>query len=186
MSNLPKRKLGRTGLEVTPLGFGAMELRGADSGGNNIGPAVSDEDARAVLNAGINFIDTSIDYGHAEEHIGKHIAHRRSEYYLASKCGCVPNAARGAPTDWVKRRNYMVPGPVMQDRWESAKLDELRGEMSRMEFTLRFTLSNPDLDTTIVGTSRVEHLKANVAAAGRGALDADVYEEAKKRLAAVA
>ena len=50
---------------------------------------------------------------------------------------------------------------------------------------LRFTLSDPDLDTTIVGTSRVEHLKANVAAASRGPLEAGVYEEAKRRLAAV-
>ena len=47
----------------------------------------------------------------------------------------------------------------MQDRWEGAKLDELLDGMSRMEFTLRFTLSDPNLDTTIVGTRSVEHLK---------------------------
>src|SRR5215218_1119018 len=68
MPNLPKRTLGRTGLEVTTLGFGAMELRSD----------VSDHDAAALLNAvldgGINFIDTSIDYGESEAHIGKHIA----------------------------------------------------------------------------------------------------------------
>ena len=29
MTELPKRELGRTGLEVTMLGYGAMELRGA-------------------------------------------------------------------------------------------------------------------------------------------------------------
>jgi len=28
MVDLPKRKLGRTGLDVTALGFGALELRG--------------------------------------------------------------------------------------------------------------------------------------------------------------
>ena len=28
MPDLPKRKLGRTGLKVTALGFGALELRG--------------------------------------------------------------------------------------------------------------------------------------------------------------
>ena len=32
MSDLPKRTLGRTGLEVTTLGYGAMELRGAPRG----------------------------------------------------------------------------------------------------------------------------------------------------------
>lgn len=66
MSELAKRRLGRTGLEVTTLGYGAMELRGAPRG-----PEVSDETAERVLNAvldaGINFIDTSIDYGRSEE-----------------------------------------------------------------------------------------------------------------------
>jgi aryl-alcohol dehydrogenase-like predicted oxidoreductase len=42
----------------------------------------------AVLDSGINYIDTSPDYGLSEEYIGKTIAHRREEYYLASKCGC--------------------------------------------------------------------------------------------------
>src|SRR5712692_2814680 len=94
MPELPRRTLGRTGLDVTSLGYGAMELAGR-------GPrAVSDADAEAVLNevldAGINFIDTSIDYGRSEELIGKFISHRRSEYFLASKCGCVPDAPQGS------------------------------------------------------------------------------------------
>ena len=69
--------MGRTGLEVTQLGYGAMEI----SGGSR-GREVYDEDAGAILNAvldaGINFIDTSIDYGRSEELIGEHISHRRS------------------------------------------------------------------------------------------------------------
>ena len=88
MADIPRRTLGRTGLEVTTLGFGAMELRGAPSG-----PQISDEEAGRLLNAvldeGINFIDTSIDYGRSEELIGRFIANRRDEYVLASKCGCV-------------------------------------------------------------------------------------------------
>ncbi len=95
MGELPKRTLGRTGLEVTTLSYGAMELRGAPGG-----PAVTDKTAQAILNAvldaGINFIDTSIDYGRSEESIGRFIASRRSEYFLASKCGCVPGAPMGA------------------------------------------------------------------------------------------
>ena len=84
----PTRVLGRTGLPVTALGYGAMELRGAPRGRD-----ISDEDCRAVLNAvldtGINYVDTSIDYGRSERLIGEAIAGRRSEYFLASKCGCV-------------------------------------------------------------------------------------------------
>ena len=296
MPDLVKRTLGRTGLEVTTLGFGAMELRGGPAG-----PDVSDEEAgrvlNAVLDAGINFIDTSIDYGLSEERIGKFIAHRRGEYYLASKCGCVyggaqgehvhtaenirqgvenslrlmktdyldlvqfhrsltmeefraqgalqevmklrdegkvryigvsgviPNlgeqvdsglfdafqipysavqrdhedviarasaagagiiirggAARGVPTDWENRRYYMIPNEKMKDIWEEAKLDELLDGMSRIEFILRFTLSNPDLDTTIVGTRNIEHLHSNIAFAQKGPLPDDVVEEAKRRL----
>src|SRR5215211_5902146 len=90
-SELPKRLLGRTGLNVTTLGYGAMELRGAPRGRD-----ISDEQADRILNAaldsGINYIDTSIDYGAAEERIGRFISGRRSEYYLATKCGCLVGA----------------------------------------------------------------------------------------------
>lgn len=297
MTSLPRRMLGRTGLEVTTLGYGAMELRGAPRG-----PEVSDEQAalvlNAVLDAGINFIDTSPDYGRSEELIGLSIAGRRPEYFLASKCGCVPGApggsdhihtaenvragveqslrrmqtdyldlvqfhrsltraefeeegalqalldlqregkvrflgvsgtlpnldeqiemgvfdafqipysalqreheeviarasaagagivirggaARGAPADWEGRPYYMQPGSIPRDRWEQARLDELLDGMDRMEFTLRFTLSLPDLDTTIVGTRDAGHLRANLEAAVKGPLPADLVAEAKRRL----
>ncbi len=73
--------LGRTELQVTRLGYGAMAVRDSE-----------DEHAETILNAvldaGVNFIDTSSDYGRSEELIGKYISHRRPEFYLASKCGC--------------------------------------------------------------------------------------------------
>ena len=56
------RPLGRTGANVTILGYGAMELRGLPRG-----PEISDEDAGRLLNAvlddGINLIDTSVKGG---------------------------------------------------------------------------------------------------------------------------
>ena len=107
MPDLPKRTLGRTGLEVTTLGYGAMELRGAPRGRD-----VSEEQAERILNAvldsGINFIDTSIDYGVAEERIGRYISHRRSEYFLASKCGCLAG-------DWRATRRRRA-GPAQPAR----------------------------------------------------------------------
>jgi aryl-alcohol dehydrogenase-like predicted oxidoreductase len=98
------RPLGRTGTDVTILGYGAMELRGQPHG-----PATADEDAGQLLNevldAGINLIDTSPDYGGSEELIGRHVGHRRDEYFLASKCGCLlgpppPGARPPFPHDW--------------------------------------------------------------------------------------
>ena len=75
-TELPTRTLGRTGLEVTRLGFGAMELRDTPRS-----RPVSGEQAERVLNsvldAGINFIDTSPDYGASEDRIGRYISHRR-------------------------------------------------------------------------------------------------------------
>ena len=88
--SLPIATLGQTGFEVTRLGFGAMEIR--DLADVSEDRSLTGEQAQIMLNAvldsGINFIDTSIDYGRSEEIIGKYISHRRSEFYLASKCGC--------------------------------------------------------------------------------------------------
>ena len=68
-----------------------------------------------------------------------------------------------------------------RERFEQTELDDLLGDMSPMELMLRFTLSHPDLHTTIVGTKNPDHLAANVAAAAKGPLPADVYELAKQR-----
>lgn len=85
-----KKILGRTRLEVTQLGYGSMGLRGPRTWGVRV---VSEDDAdrflNSVLDAGINFIDTSPDYGISEERIGRAIGSRRNEFYLATKCGCV-------------------------------------------------------------------------------------------------
>jgi len=93
---IPKRELGRTGLPVTVLGYGAMELRGAPRG-RDVTEAQAETILNAALDAGINYIDTSIDYGLSEERIGRYIAHRRSEFYLASKCGCLVGATPAPP-----------------------------------------------------------------------------------------
>jgi aryl-alcohol dehydrogenase-like predicted oxidoreductase len=97
------RPLGKTGTDVTILGYGAMELRGQPRG-----PAIDDEDAgrllNAVLDGGINLIDTSIGYGRSEELIGRYVGHRRDEYFLASKCGCLLGTRLPAPA----RRSLMT------------------------------------------------------------------------------
>jgi aryl-alcohol dehydrogenase-like predicted oxidoreductase len=79
------RILGSTGLSVTALGYGAMELRLLDSAQE------AERVLNAVLDSGINFIDTSPDYGLSETYIGQTIAHRRDEFLLATKCGCNVN-----------------------------------------------------------------------------------------------
>ncbi|MGD0004213.1 MAG: aldo/keto reductase [Anaerolineaceae bacterium] len=88
-STLPTMTLGRTGLQVTRLGFGAMEIRGSRIwDGRPVTEQQAETILKAVLDSGINFIDTANDYGRSEEFIGKFISPRRGEYYLATKCGC--------------------------------------------------------------------------------------------------
>ena len=294
---IPKRELGCTGLPVTVLGYGAMELRGAPRG-RDVTEAQAETILNAVLDAGINYIDTSIDYGLSEERIGRYIGHRRSEFYLASKCGCLvgaspaPPGQRGQhvftrdnvlkgveqslarmkadyldvvqfhaspskeileehggleallelkdagkvrfvgisatlphlldhiasgvfdvfqiPYSAVEREHEVAIGAASQagagivvrggaakgapsegkqrglqwERWRQAQLDDLLAGMSPMEFILRFTFTNVDLDTTIVGTVNPSHLQANIDALQQGPLPPDLYAEAKRRLAA--
>ena len=303
---LPTRVLGRTGMAVTRLGYGSVELRNARPQARRVTDTVAGELLNAVLDEGINFVDTSPDYGLAEEMIGRFIAHRRGEYFLASKAGCrvtdepggdgrhlytranviegveqslrrmrtdyldlvqfhgrpvlaellaggaiealqdlqragkvrfigasatlpdlpdliatgvfdafqIPyslldrahesviadaaragagtvirgGAARGAPSDekqWVDA-SLGVSEQRARALWVQAALDGLLDGASRMEFTLRFTLTHPHLDTAIVGTSRVEHLRDNLASLRKGPLPTDVYREALRRLDAAA
>lgn len=84
------RRLGRTGLEVSEIGLGTVEI-GLDYGvpvaGEHLRPP--EEHAARLLNRaldlGVNFIDTARAYGASEEFIGRALKGRRNEYILASK-----------------------------------------------------------------------------------------------------
>ena len=86
MTDLPTAVLGRTGMEVTRLGYGAAHLKPMDD-------AQRETIHHAILDAGINYIDTAGCYGDSEERIGRYLSSRSSEFYLATKCGCTPNDA---------------------------------------------------------------------------------------------
>lgn len=79
---MEKRTFGKTGLEVTPLGFGAAEI-----GYEGVSQSECDALLNAVLDLGINLIDTAACYKDSEEKIGPAISHRRDEFVLVSKCG---------------------------------------------------------------------------------------------------
>ena len=89
------RRLGRTELQVTPLGYGLAEIDRQDKGGRDI--SGSARLLEAVLDSGINFLDTASGYGITEELIGETISHRRGEYVLATKFGPIYDdaSARG-------------------------------------------------------------------------------------------
>lgn len=78
---LPVRPLGGQ-LTTTALGFGAGHIGS---------PEMSEDAAGTLLNRaidlGITLVDTARGYGLSEERIGRHLAHRRGDFRLVSKCG---------------------------------------------------------------------------------------------------
>ncbi len=131
MESLPTRTLGRTGLNVTTLGFGALELRGMVAGvGRPLSPDQPPQILNAVLDAGINYIDVAVDYGEAEEHIGRHISHRRSEFYLATKCGCPLDNSGFQPEE---RTRFGVPMPRFHDYSRDSIINACHQSLRRMK-----------------------------------------------------
>ena len=86
------RPLGKTGLSVTPIGFGAFKIGRNEKTKYAQAYALPDDLAverllNGVLDLGIGYIDTAPAYGLSEERIGRAIGRRRSEFILSSKVG---------------------------------------------------------------------------------------------------
>lgn len=75
---MKKRILGRTGLEVSVIGFGGIPIQG-------LSKPNAERVVRAALDAGINFIDSARGYTDSEIKIGGALGGRRDEVLLASK-----------------------------------------------------------------------------------------------------
>jgi predicted aldo/keto reductase-like oxidoreductase len=71
------RPLGRTGLQVSTIGFGGARL--------DEHPEQAMETVHRALDLGVNFIDTARYYGNSEKHLGEALRGRRSDYILATK-----------------------------------------------------------------------------------------------------
>lgn len=79
---MEKRVFGKTGMNVSVLGFG-----GAEIGFEGATPATVREILHAALDSGLNVIDTAECYMNSEELIGEAVASRREDFYLFTKCG---------------------------------------------------------------------------------------------------
>jgi aryl-alcohol dehydrogenase-like predicted oxidoreductase len=87
-----QRPLGRTGLSVSEIGFGAWGIGGRTSGTTSYGDTDDRTSLAALaraLDCGITFFDTSAAYGdgHSEALIGQAFAGRRHEVVIATKAG---------------------------------------------------------------------------------------------------
>jgi aryl-alcohol dehydrogenase-like predicted oxidoreductase len=86
------RALGRTGLSVSEIGFGAWGIGGRTSGTTSYGDTDDRTSLAALaraLECGITFFDTSAAYGngHSETLIGQAFAGRRDKVMIATKAG---------------------------------------------------------------------------------------------------
>jgi aryl-alcohol dehydrogenase-like predicted oxidoreductase len=92
--HMKKRKLGRSGLEVSALGFGCMSIGIADVYTSSV---QSENDAiglvHRALDLGVNFLDTANIYGDSEIKVGKALRGRREGIILATKFGIVPGSS---------------------------------------------------------------------------------------------
>lgn len=97
---MEQRRLGRTGLQVSVLGFGAWEIGWTSvEEGDEVGPLLNH-----ALDNGINFVDSSAAYRWSEELIARHIGHRRHEFIFATKCGS--GRVLQADGEWVQTLDY--------------------------------------------------------------------------------
>lgn len=76
------RAFGKTGFKVSALGFGGAPVGFLETDRKQV-----TEILNALLDRGVNLIDTAAAYAGSEEAIGDAIGHRRDEFVLVSKCG---------------------------------------------------------------------------------------------------
>ncbi len=130
--------LGHTGLQVSALGFGAMHINDERTTEAEAGALLNH-----VLDQGINLVDTARGYGLSEERIGRHIAHRRTDFVLSTKVGygveglpdwtydCivagVERALKLMKTDWLDIVHlHSCPLPVLQQGDVARALNDCR------------------------------------------------------------
>src|SRR6202162_4916909 len=92
---MEKRRLGKTDMDVSVLGFGGSEI-----GYERASAEIVAKLLNSALDAGLNVIDTAECYHNSEELIGQTVGARRKEFYLFTKCGH-PHGF-GEHADWSK------------------------------------------------------------------------------------
>ena len=79
------RTLGRTGLRVSEIGFGAWGIGAAGSGWVGASEQESIQALQRAIELGMNFIDTARGYGESERIVGKVVRSAHDPIYIATK-----------------------------------------------------------------------------------------------------
>ena len=99
-----KRSLGKTGIDVSEIAFGGVEIGlpygiGVESAADMLPEAEAIDLLRAALDAGINFFDTARLYGLSEQRMGQAFVGRRQEIVLCTKCQHLRDASGNLPPE---------------------------------------------------------------------------------------
>lgn len=102
-----RRKLGNTGMEVSEIAFGAVEIGmpygiGVHSNDDMLRETDAIHLLQLALESGINFIDTARQYGTSETLIGKAFEGKRNQVIIATKCKHLSNSSQLTGRDLVK------------------------------------------------------------------------------------
>ena len=146
MFGIDKRRLGRDGPEVSAIGLGCMGMSEFYVGGSE---AESIATIHHALDRGVTFLDTADMYGWGknEELVGRAIADRRGEVFLATKFGNVrgpngeflgvrgdPEYVRSACEASLKRLNVETIDLYYQHRVDiQVPIEDTVGEMARLK-----------------------------------------------------
>src|ERR1700723_1882902 len=161
---MQKRKLGKSGLEVSALGFGCMGLS------FGYGPATEKEQAikiiRTAVERGVTFFDTAEVYGPRvnEEVVGEALAPFRDQVVIATKFGFKANPADGGK--W----NALDSRPAHIKEVAEASLQRLKVDVIDLFYQHRVDLEVPIEDVAgavkeLIQEGKVKHFGMSEAGA---------------------
>lgn len=171
---MKKRKLGKTGIDVSEIAFGGVEIGiPYGIGVNSKADMLSRNDAVALLHEaldkGVNFFDTARLYGESESIMGEAFHDRRERIVLATKCRHFKDSYGNIPS-------YNTLKNIIE-----TSLHESLGFL-KTDFADVFMLHQADLN--ILANDDVLHVFSELKAAGKiRAIGASTYSEEETRVA---
>lgn len=194
---MERRPFGRTGLEVSALGFGGAEL-GFDA---NVTESRVAALLHPAIDEGLTVIDTASAYLESERLLGRVLADRRERVHLFTKCGATDGFSR---SDWTQHgiRTQVEASlrALKTDRVELLQLHSCsvevleRGEAIetlealRREGACRFIGYSGDgrAAAWAVRSGRFDALQTSLNVADQQVLDETLPEAAKRSMAVIA
>ena len=180
-----RKRLGRSGLSVSELGFGARWL--VKKGKSDAEFLAAREALKAAVNAGITVVDTASGYGESEKVIGEVLKEMKVRVTLSSKCwasdeakirACVEKSLRDLNLQSLDI--YLIHNP--EDTFTALPIfQKLKEEKLIRAIGVCGWHGDEDLMLRAIADGRADILQVALTLAHRGMLEKGVVLEAVKR-----